>query len=211
MHRWRFKVTEWRLGKLQWGQDAPPPLPAEQPRHPNPTQSLSICAGQEGFQKHGISTDYAVSVQPEALHGSKALHRGVPSSVLVSVYGKPPGRLVHILPSFLQHLARCSAAQIAVEDLSGDVRSFSHNKCSYALPLRKEAPNQNAALFSGQQPAAMEVDIILGSHRSYEASPGAFMTPVHTFFCAWLPSKYAESKSNGRLLLHLYRHRTVGP
>eukprot|EP00967_Tisochrysis_lutea_P021640 scaffold24586_cov20-Tisochrysis_lutea.AAC.1 len=124
MHRWRFKVTEWRLGKLQWGQDAPPPLPAEQPRHPNPTQSLSICAGQEGFQKHGISTDYAVSVQPEALHGSKALHRGVPSSVLVSVYGKPPGRLVHILPSFLQHLARCSAAQIAVEDLSGDVRSF---------------------------------------------------------------------------------------
>mmetsp|Transcript_18535 Transcript_18535/g.52056 ORF Transcript_18535/g.52056 Transcript_18535/m.52056 type:complete len:322 (+) Transcript_18535:139-1104(+) len=127
--RWRFKVTEWRLGKLQWGQDAPPPLPAEQPRHPNPTQSLSICAGQEGFQKHGISTDYAVSVQPEALHGSKALHRGVPSSVLVSVYGKPPGRLVHILPSFLQHLARCSAAQIAVEDLSGDVRSFRHLHC----------------------------------------------------------------------------------
>ncbi|KAF5841366.1 hypothetical protein DUNSADRAFT_13234 [Dunaliella salina] len=132
--RWRFKVTEWRLGKLQWGEDTPGPNSAEQPQRPQVTQqSLSVCPGQDGFQKHGISTDYAVSVQTEATHGSKALQRGVsslPCSVCVSVRGRPPGRLVHLLPSFLQHLARAAAARIAVEDLAGvSVRGFRHSHC----------------------------------------------------------------------------------
>lgn len=105
MARWRFKVTEWRLSKLQWSKAVCEPAPQ------GSLAEASISDGQEGFRRHGIYTNYAVSTHVH--HPPPGCPEPPPSSsptpnLRVLVRGRPPGRLVHLLPPFLQHLARCS-------------------------------------------------------------------------------------------------------
>ena len=111
-------------------------------------------------QKHGFPSEYTVRVHEELSSETRGVNASHPpssssqkdsshsnssiveegtgrvtqqmpsSSLLIHVMGRPPGRLIHLLPTLLQHAARCSAAQVAVEDILG---SNYHFRCLYGV------------------------------------------------------------------------------
>lgn len=112
--RWRFKLTERQLAKLQWGEEQEGSAAADLP---DPLIHTSRVVGSEVSTKHGVPSDYAVR---SAVHSEKEeKQKPSRSQAHVSVQGRAPGKLLHFLPPLLQHLARTSAAREASRTVFG--------------------------------------------------------------------------------------------